>query len=371
VNLFPLQLPQFYKETKPLDVLWFILGVGIVITALILINRSKKKLGINNSSINNSGVSIPRPHWGKSFAIHKFSRSAGLNSSQAKMLSFVLKNGKAADPKQVLQSPALLDQNFKKAYQSIGQAAKPDDETQQELSVFFATRNILETIGGEGTDINSTRVIPDNTPAVLVLEEENYSVQVISSRGAYLLVEHPLNSMGELISVKPGTEVTLFFYVKSSNGFSFVSRVNGAVKASAGKQALQIVHSNDIKRLSQRRFRRRQTVLPVEFSLVRPKPGQRKGKQKQTLIVEKRKAAGKILDISVGGCSIQTSGSVSAGVKLKIDFTTADKQHAAVLGEVLRINRDRTGTVMHVKFLKIPRRSLNVINAFVFEYLDT
>jgi hypothetical protein len=363
VYLFPLQLPQFYKQTNPMDVVRFGIGVGIFIIVLIIVNRSKKRLGITNSSF-----SASRPSRVSSSTVHKLSRSIGLDSSQSKMLSFVLKNDGVTDPERAIQSSTLLDRHFRRAYNTIGRISESDDEAQQKLSLLFATRNILEAATGGGMDINSTRVIPENTPAVLILGGNNYPIRVVSSRGAYLLVEPPVNSMGEPVFVEPGTSITLSFFTKSSNGFSVVSRVNGTVKAPGEGQVLQVVHSNAIKRLSQRRFRRRQTVAPVEFNLVRLEPGPRKGEHK--MVVDKRKAAGKILDISVGGCSIQTSSAISAGVRLKIDFI-ADRQHVVALGEVLRTNRNRTGTVMHIKFLKVPRKSLNMINALVFEYVDT
>jgi hypothetical protein len=42
----------------------------------------------------------------------------------------------------------------------------------------------------------------------------------------------------------------------------------------------------------------------------------------------------------------------------------------AALGQVLRTNRSGISTIMHIKFLRIPRRSLNIINALVYEYVD-
>jgi hypothetical protein len=346
-----------------MDAVYFGIGVGVFIIIMIIVNRSKKRLGITNSSF-----SAPRPQRTSGSTVHRIARSMGLDSSQSKMLSFVLKNDGVTDPERALQSSNLLDRHFRRAYNTIGRATGSGDETQQKLSLLFATRNILEAASGGGLDINSTRLIPENTPAVLILEGSNYPIRVISSRGAYLLVENPVNSMGEPVFVEPGTAITLSFFTKSSNGFSMVSKVNGTAKAPGEGDVLQIVHSNAIKRLSQRRFRRRQTIVPVEFNLVRLEPGPRRGEQK--MVVDKRKAAGKILDISVGGCSIQTSSSISAGVRLKIGFA-ADKQQVVALGEVLRTNRNRTGTVMHIKFLKVPRKSLNLINALVFEYLDT
>jgi hypothetical protein len=346
-----------------MDAIYFGVGVVVFIIVMVIVNRSKKRLGISNSNF-----TAPRPHRTKGFTVHRIARSMGLDSSQSKMLSFIMKNDGVTDPERAIQSSSLLDRHFRRAFNTIGRTSAPNDEIQQKLSVLFATRNIMEAASGGGLDINSTRLIPENTPAVLVLGENNYPIRVVSSRGAYLLVETPMNSMGEPVSVEPGTVITLSFFTKSSNGFSIVSKVNGTTKAPGAGNVLQVIHSNTIKRLSQRRFRRRQTIVPVEFNLVRLEPGERKGEQK--MVVDKRKAAGRILDISAGGCSIQTASSISAGARLKIGFV-ADKQPVVALGEVLRTNRNRTGTVMHIKFLKVPRKSLNMINALVFEYLDT
>jgi hypothetical protein len=345
-----------------MDAVYFVIGLAVIVIILVIVNVSKKRLGITNS-----GFNAPRPQRANSFTIHKLSRSIGLDSPQSKMLSFVMKNDGVTDPERAIQSSTLLDRHFRRAYNTIGRTAGSDDEAQQKLSLLFSTRNVLEAVTGGGMDVNSTRMIPENTPAVLILNDNKYPIRVISARGAYLVVENPVDAMGDLIPVEKNKPVTLSFYTKSSNGFSVDSTIYGISKAPGEGQVLQVIHSNLIKRLSQRRFRRRQTVIPVEFSLVRIEPGPRKSEQK--MVVDKRKAAGKILDISIGGCSIQTSSVISAGVRLRIEFIT-EKQRVVALGEVLRTNRNRTGTVMHIKFLKVPRKSLNMVNALVFEYLD-
>jgi hypothetical protein len=55
---------------------------------------------------------------------------------------------------------------------------------------------------------------------------------------------------------------------------------------------------------------------------------------------------------------------------LKIEFTREDDSIVAALGEVLRTHRAGTDTIMNSKFVKVPRKSLNSINAMVYEYTD-
>jgi hypothetical protein len=88
------------------------------------------------------------------------------------------------------------------------------------------------------------------------------------------------------------------------------------------------------------------------------------------MVVEKRKFSGNIMDISIGGCSLKTNAPVNSGQRLKIEFTREDNSVVAALGEVLRTNKSGMSTIVHVKFLKVPHRSLNKINAMVYEYSD-
>jgi c-di-GMP-binding flagellar brake protein YcgR len=91
--------------------------------------------------------------------------------------------------------------------------------------------------------------------------------------------------------------------------------------------------------------------------------------KKQRLIVDKRRISGKIADISVGGCSVRTTVPIKVGVKFKVDFKLGDSKMAA-LGQVLRTNRKGANTIIHIKFLRVTQKSMNQINAFVYEYAN-
>jgi c-di-GMP-binding flagellar brake protein YcgR len=123
--------------------------------------------------------------------------------------------------------------------------------------------------------------------------------------------------------------------------------------------------------MTQRRFRRRQAVLSCGFNLVRIEAA--KGRKKGTrMVVDPRRFTGKLVDISIGGCAIQSAATVPVGSRMKIEFEYARSVvPVAVLGQVLRINRGNvTSTIFHIKFLKVPRKAMNTINTIVFEYSE-
>jgi len=346
-----------------------LIGLGVLVLIFVIVGIFKSRGKIAAFS---DGYSPSKRRRGFSaFALYRIASDMGLSRERAKMLEFVLRNDNVTDIVKSLESPDLMDRHFKRAYRLIEQTSISEDELNGRLSVFFATRNTIETYAHSATAaITSTRQLQENTSAVLILggTEHNYPTRIISSQSDVLIVEHPVNSKGAPVSIPKNSKVSLAFFTKSSKGFSVTSRVMGSIET-MNRHILKLAHSNKIRKLSSRRFRRRQTIISTRFFLVRVETADRS--REQRLLVDKRQFSGNIMDISVGGCSIRTNAPVRPGQKIKVEFTQEGNFTVAALGEVLRTNRTGYNTVMHIKFIKIPRKSLNIINAMVYEYADS
>jgi hypothetical protein len=364
VSFYLLQLPQFYKETGSSDVIFFGVGLGIVIVAFTIVNMVKAR---SKSPVFTRGTvtaSKPQRRYSRS-SIREVARDIGLDKAQKKMLDFVMRNDNVNDPEYSLRTPELLDRHFRRAYRAIQRSAKSEEDAQEKLSVLYSTRNILEAIT-EGNNITSTRQIADKTDAIFMINGKDYPVKVISARGNHLLVEHPRNALGSPVPLVQDSKVSLSFFSKSSKGFSVESRVAGLLNGPE-EPRVQLFHSTLISGSSKRRFRRRHISIPSTFYFVHL---EKTGSRNETkMVVDKRKLSGSIMDISIGGCSILTKVSIPSGTRLKIEFSQG-KTAIATLGQVLRTNRSGLSTVMHIKFLKISRKSLNAINTLVFEYAE-
>jgi hypothetical protein len=362
-RLYPLQMPTFYKETNSQDLIIFAAGIGVVITIISIVNAIKKRYNV--PAIGGGGSSVSTRRF-SGFTLHRLANNIGLDRDQTKMLEFVLRNDNVVDPARSINSPTLLDRHFKRTYRIIERSANTEEEAQEQLALLFSTRNLLESAGSGGGGVSSTRQVAEKATAVITIGQESFPVKIISTKGDNLVVESPKNALGTPIRLPRGGKATLSFFTKSSKGFSFESRILGTADSPEGP-VLQLVHSSQIRRLSQRRYRRRQTVIAAVFFLVYvEETGHRKEKK---MVVDKRRMTGNIMDISIGGCSIKTNVSVPSGTRLKIEFQS-NNIHVAVLGQVLRTNRTGMSTIMHIKFLRVPRKSMNAINALVFEYAD-
>jgi len=338
------------------DILIFLAVLALIIGVLVIINASKK--GAKGGKAGSSGFggifSV--------FALHRIARNIGLSNNQVKMLDYVFKTDGVTDPEKSIATPALLDRHFRRAYRAIDQSSDSSEEVQKKLGLLFSTRNMLENspIGS----ITSSKQLKEDTVLNISYGKEKFEIAVVSAKDDNLAVETPKSVLGSQVKIPRGTRISVIFFTKSNKGFSFESRIIGYA-STQGIPTLLIAHSNQLRFLSQRRFRRKQSVIACFMFLVYVEGS---GK-KQRLIVDKRRISGSIADISVGGCSIKSMSPIQVGAKFKIEFMQRDTNVAA-LGQVLRTNRTGMNTTIHVKFLRVSQKSMNIINAFVYEYAN-
>jgi len=347
------------SKTSPKDMIILFVIIAVVVTALLIINArksgAKNKKSSGTAPSGGSGVGIF-----SIFTFHRIAKDLGLDNEQTKMLDFVFKTDQVADPQRSIITPALLDRHFRRAYRVLEQTHGHENETQHKIGVLFSTRNVIENSVLE--DLTSTRQIKDDTKFTIVANKDKLEVHLISTKGENIDVESPKNVLGSQIKLQKGTKLNVLFFDKSNKGFSFETKVVGYTTRQ-GHPTMQIAHSNQLRFLSQRRFRRKQAAIACSMYLVIIEGS---GK-KQRLIADKRKLQGTIADISTGGCSIKTMTPIQVGARFKIEFILFDINLAA-LGQVLRTNRTGVNTFIHMKFLKLTQKTMNMINSFVYEY---
>ena len=363
--VFPLQITVSDFDLTPsfttADLIIFGVVVAVLILIIVVYRIYKSKSPVAAAKSSGGGASGSFSIF-SSFKLQSIARSIGLNHDQRKMLDFAFRIDGAADPVKSVNTPALLDRHFRRAYRVILQSSKSEEETQNKLAVLFSARNMLEN--NVGVDLSSTRQIKDESTIIISSGKDKYNVTVISTKGDHLTVENPKTALGTQIKLERGIKLHALLFLKNNKGFSFETRVSGYSSAH-GHPSLLLAHSNQIKFLSQRRYRRRHTDIDCNLNLVYVEGT---GK-KQRLIVDKRKFTGEIADISVGGCSLRTKVQTQVGAKIKVEYAQGSGNVAA-LGQVLRSNRTGINTILHIKFLRVSRKSMNMINAFVYEYIN-
>ena len=354
----------YFKEDNPVAGFIILGGIGAVILIVFVTGIIKNGL---NAGKKPGGGSSSNPRHFSFFAMRRVAKNYGLNRDQAKALEFVLKNDGVVDPERTVANPAALDKHFKRAFKQLENSSGSEEEAQQKMALLFSARNAIDVRHNTSAGNSSVQRISSGMAATLSVNQDSFSVKVISTKSDTVLVDCPRNAIGTLIKFPKGTRVNLAFFTKDSKGFSLDSQVIGISDTSFGP-ALQLTHTKDAKAMTQRRFRRTRAVLNCDFFMVRLED--LKNRKPPKMIVDPRRFSGSVADISIGGCAIKTQISVPPGSRVKIEFDYGRSAvPVAVLGLVLRINRSGiSNTIIHVKFLKVPRKAMNVINSLVFEY---
>jgi len=360
-------LQSYFKQDNPVEGMILIVAVGVIVVISLAVNFIRHGISRPMAGAGkNSGASIT-PRKFNAFTLHRIALSYGIDREQKKLLEYVFRNDGVTDPERVIKTPALLDRSFKRVFKTIEKNSTTDEDAQARLIKLFSLRNIIESSSGT-SDSDSAR-LSTNTPAILGNGRDNYPVKVLSSRGQNVVVEYPRNALGTPIRITKGTKVSLSFFTKSSNGFSYDGTAGSAVNTDRG-QGLQITHSGEMKPLVKRKFRRRAANFRSEFNFVKVEETGTGKKMAAKLVVDNRKYIGIIQDVSVGGCALKTSAPIQAGSRLKINMDYDENYAINVLGQVIRTNRSAAGTILHIKFLKVPRKAFNSISTFVFGYND-
>jgi c-di-GMP-binding flagellar brake protein YcgR len=360
--IFVLQSPYF-KENDPKSMIIVLVIIAIFIIVMSTLNIARNGIG------KTPGKKGTSPRRFSKFALRRAASALGLNRDQINLLEWAFRTEGITDPEITLTNPTLLDKAFKHAFRSIEKSAETEAIAEEQKSLLFSIRNRVEAVRSNIAKITSSRKLPDNMPATLTSPKgETYPVKIISAKGDELLVESPRSAVGTPIRLPRGAKVQLSFYSKSSQGYRMESRVIATLDTPRGP-ALQLAHSEKIEALPNRRYKRKQTHISCFFSLVRIEQRQVGRKIEKKTLVDDRRSLGTILDISAGGCAIKSAAALPPGNYLKIEFDDDhDRSHAA-LGRVIRTNKTGgIGGIMHIQFVKIPRKTLNTINALVFEY---
>ena len=359
---------KYFQDDDPKQTMIILIAIGaiVVISGLIHVLRGGRSI----SSVGHGGKSkstAVTPRKFNAFTLFRISSAYGLSREQTKLLEFVFRNDSVTDPERVMSNHTVLDRHFKKAHRYIEKNSSSDDEVQQRLSLLFSLRNAIEG-SPAGTATGTSPSLVENTPAILLFGNDNYPVKILFNRGRSIITDIPRNALGTPLKISNGAKVTLSFFTKAEKGFSIEGQVAGTGNTVRGP-GLKIAHSGKMKPLVKRQFRRKQITIKCDMFTVRIDESGSGKKKTNKLVIDNKKYPGTIQDISIGGCSIKTSSPIQVGSRIKLNLDYSSNYAISVLGQVLRINRSGyTGTIMHVKFLKVPIRAYNSINSLVFGF---
>lgn len=360
MNGYALLAQTWWKKSTPADSTLFFVIVGLLFAVIVGTALVKRFLEAGTRP-------TPPPMLSKG-SFRRRAGAMGFSDAETAFLDDYARRMGITNPQSVFGSRAMMDAFFKNVFKYIEKHSDTEEIAELAKNQLFAIREAMAIRISAGPPVKSTRQLVKKTPLSLIdAKGSHYSSIVVELDPRFIFVEPALDAFGQVIKFGWRSRLTVYFYTGNHMGFTFNTRVSSYVEYQ-GRRILAVRHSESIHPLPTRKHQRRQTTTPCRFFLVHVSVVRERGRSTRSIRTEKTAVPGMITDLSAGGMSIQTSSPAMAGEFLKVDFTL-DSGERSVYATVVRTNRIRMGgNVMHVKFVKITRKTANEILAAVYDY---
>jgi c-di-GMP-binding flagellar brake protein YcgR len=350
------------RELTPEIMFYFLLGVLVIIVLIVIgalrsrRNRPRTAADIQQYS---SGV------------FRRAGKTMGLAPQHIAVLEDLVRINRIQRPLLVFTSASLLDDTLKKGLYALDNSRElAPEEKESRRTLIFQTKEILERTARKGATLKSTTFLrPGQLLAITPEGAGQFSSKVVSNMKDFLTVSAPTQPAGAGTRWMRGTKLSVYLWHENDAGYSFISKVLGydTVK---GVQSIIIQHSKTLRRAQRRNNRRRQIMRPCfYYPITITETGQGRKLERKAVVEQHLRTLGTVVDLSAGGCAIQSLNPFEQGKLVMIEFELERKATIRAFGKVVRISRKTgRGGVMHVKFTKVTRAYLNKISEFVYDF---
>ena len=322
--------------------LYFALGfAGIVALLLVasLIGRLRAPRAGAQLQRYNSGV------------FRRTGKSLGLAEPHVTMLENLVRLCKVKQPFLVFSSASLLDDTLKKGLYSLESTRELSaEEKEKRRAIIFQIKQIIESNARKGAVLNSTTFLrPGQSLTITAEGAAPFSSKVISNMKDFLTVSAPAAPAGAATRWMRGTKLAVYLWRDNDAGYSFVSKILGydTVK---GVSCILIQHSRTLRREQRRRSRRRELMRACFYYPIRiaESDAGRKGDRKAVVETNMR-TLGTVVDLSAGGCAIQSLNPFDKGKLVMIEFDIDKRAPVRAFGKVMHVHRAEDARRSHAR----------------------
>lgn len=359
-----LQTGDLYRGANPNPnmIIYFAAGVvGVVALLLIgaLISRGRAPRSAASLQRYNSGV------------FRRTAKALGLPEAHVAMLENLVRACKVKQPFLVFTSASLLDDTLKKGLYSLDSIrGMTPEEREKRRAIIFQIKHLIESNARKGAVLNSTTFLrPGQTLSITPEGAPAFSSRVISNMKDFLTVSAPVVTAGADRRWIRGTKLSVYLWRENDAGYSFVSKTLG-YDTVMGISSILIQHSKTLRREQRRRSRRRELMRACFCYPIRiPELEQGQKGDRKAVVELSMRSLGTVVDLSAGGCAIQTLNPFDKGKLVMLEFDIDRQLPVRAFGKVMQVQRQKTrGGVMHVKFTRVTQQHLNRISEFVYDF---
>jgi c-di-GMP-binding flagellar brake protein YcgR len=293
----------------------------------------------------------------------KTAKSMGLTAVHVETLERLVAATKLRQPFLVFSSPSLLDDVLRRGLYSVeANRAATEEEREARKAVIFGIKQAIERNARRSTVLRSTHLVKPGQVLAVGTESAKFQSRVVSNMKDFLTILAPAADGARW---PRGAPVDIYFWREGDAGYTFRSKVLGydTVK---GISCVLVQHSKTLRKEQRRRARRKQLMRACFYYPVRIAD---EGGQRRAVIEHNLRALGTVVDLSTGGCAVQTLSPYEPGRLVMVEFDIERKTPIRAFGKVKGVRRQGTrGGVMHVMYTRVTRQYLNRICEFVYDF---
>jgi c-di-GMP-binding flagellar brake protein YcgR len=298
-------------------------------------------------------------------SFYHIAKTRGLGKQETEMLRRLVQECRLARPSLVFTSLHVLDSCIQRQVRRLSLREVQGESRDDLINRYYRLRNrVARARSADG--VASTRAIPVGSRVrVMVQNHGSFTLTVNLNNEDCLGVSIPTLPPGRSIAWDK-KRVKLSFWRENDAAYMFFTRVEDMI-INDEVQSICLRHSDRPTRVQKRLYPRKSVRLPVFFTRVRVIE---EGGRKKAVVDRKDTHWGTIIDISVGGLSIETTIPFNKNNYLRSEFELREDYKVVAFGKVKRIEQHRVtkNWIMHIQFTKIDKKHKNEIFALLYNY---
>ena len=291
-------------------------------------------------------------------------KKLNLNSQEKDILWQICRITQCSNINYIAKSNNDIKELFFKSYNLL---KKNEQFTPEITDLFFTLLYKLEMYNVQSRKIPSTRSLPVSALIFYIADDnEQYPLCIIKNEKDFFSVEFPTflyNSMR-----KPQILDRCRFIYKTDDGlsYSFGARVIRYEESNDNQVIMVIGHTDQLISQPQRHSKREFINEKCFFSPIRI--NKNSIQNKDMFIYSDKSYEGKMTNISVGGCCIQTNLPIRENQHLSVSVP-AYNINEKIIGIIKKTRRLQSGDfALHIQFTHISLQSKNKIHAIVYNF---
>jgi hypothetical protein len=304
--------------------------------------------------------------------ILKMAKLYNLTSDERDYLWEICRQFKTKNFEYIAKNDQELDDFFKKVYTHCTEhiALTDRDQCERDKALLFSIRTKIEQARINTVLISSTTILSTEQEFSYITDnEDQFTTKLLENTPEGLILEVPRDIFNQEIKPPPLSKIDLFFQSKSGMAYTFTSRV---IRYQTRKlqNELVVTHTNNVQALLRREHKRIRMDAPCSFSAVQVITGGNGQKATVEYKPLEKKHSGKILNISGGGCSLQTNLPIREGQYIYLSLQLDANSEDSMVGQILHTQKpgDSKLYTLHIRFVRMAKNTRNKILSRVYDY---